>query len=95
MLCCDARQVAEWKAAHPGAGKYPKLAGLNYGRMHAFAGLAGEEPKEMKGNRWYAWWVAYTAELGTPLARADIARTHTHHCTHAHTHHRTRADAHW
>lgn len=56
--------VAEWKAAHPGGGQYPKLAGLNYARMHALAALAGEEPKEMKRNRWYAWWAAFTADLG-------------------------------
>jgi hypothetical protein len=59
-------QVAEWKAAHPGGGQYPKLAGLSYSRMHNLAALAGEEPKEMKRNRWYAWWVAFTADLGTP-----------------------------
>jgi hypothetical protein len=55
-------QVWDWKKKHD-TETYPVLAALNYTRIHELADLPAS-PEEDKRNRWYAWWLAYTAEIG-------------------------------
>jgi hypothetical protein len=54
--------VWDWKKKH-GTETYPVLVALNYTRIHELADLPAS-PEEDKRNRWYAWWLAFMAEIG-------------------------------